>query len=169
MNNDGMRRRLLYEMEEPTKIINVSNSNAGLYLGNCFSGKNYKEHGFTRIVNVTENNFPYTTPHLWISLPDREESDLFSKLESSTDYIYQSLKSGHKVLIHCQAGISRSATITIAFVMRVLHKNLDDALEYVKAKRPIVNPNKGFIQQLKLFENFLNSNKKYFKITTKQI
>lgn len=157
-------------MEEPTKIINIQKDrDGGLYLGNWFSGRNYRNWKFTRVINITQTNASYDIPHMWIDLLDHESSDLLSKLESATDYIYQSLKNGHKVLVHCQAGISRSATIVIAFVMRALHKDLDDALDYVKMKRPVVNPNRGFLRQLELFERQLKREQRYYNVTTKHI
>jgi len=55
------------------------------------------------------------------------------------------------VLVHCKYGISRSATMLIAYLMRRYHWQRDKALEYVKAKRGSVRPNRGFLEQLKLW------------------
>lgn len=53
------------------------------------------------------------------------------------------------VLVHCAAGISRSTTIVVAYL--ILHEKMDyyDALAWVKQKRPIVKPNHGFLLQLR--------------------
>jgi protein-tyrosine phosphatase len=56
------------------------------------------------------------------------------------------------VLVHCMAGISRSSAVIIAYMMRRLSVSLENALAYVKAKRPKINPNEGFIHQLKVYE-----------------
>ena len=48
------------------------------------------------------------------------------------------------VLIHCFAGISRSATILIAYLMRKNYIKYDVAKEQVKSKRDIIKPNPGF-------------------------
>jgi len=53
-----------------------------------------------------------------------------------------------RVLVHCQAGISRSATLVIAYLIKHQKMNLKDAYLHVKSKRPQIGPNKGFIQQL---------------------
>ena len=57
-----------------------------------------------------------------------------------------------RVLVHCRAGVSRSATLVIAYLMKRHGMSLDDALAHVRAKRPRIAPNEGFIQQLRAFE-----------------
>jgi dual specificity MAP kinase phosphatase len=57
-----------------------------------------------------------------------------------------------KVLVHCQAGVSRSPTIVIAYLMRKLKLKMNDAYGKVREKRPIVAPNLIFMSQLMDFE-----------------
>jgi protein-tyrosine phosphatase len=57
------------------------------------------------------------------------------------------------VLVHCLGGISRSVTITIGYVMIKLNKNSKEAFDYVKNLHRKAYPNRGFLDQLKLFEN----------------
>jgi hypothetical protein len=57
------------------------------------------------------------------------------------------------VYVHCQAGVSRSSTIVVQYLMSVLGLPRDAVLEYVRAKRECVCPNAGFLQQLSDFEN----------------
>ncbi len=59
------------------------------------------------------------------------------------------------LLIHCVAGMSRSPTITIAYLMQKYGLPLAEAYNYVKQKRPIIEPNAGFMEQLRKFEEEL--------------
>lgn len=63
-----------------------------------------------------------------------------------------------RVFVHCNAGISRSPTIVIAYVMRHLQMGFEDAFKLVKQKRLTISPNAGFVLQLKDYENYLKNN-----------
>ena len=56
------------------------------------------------------------------------------------------------ILIHCMAGISRSVTLTIAYIMAFFNLSMQDAYQYVKDKRPAISPNLNFMGQLVEFE-----------------
>ena len=68
------------------------------------------------------------------------------------------IKGNEKVLVHCLMGSSRSATIVIAYLMWYKKWKYEEAFEFVKSKRFIAFPNKGFQEQLKLFEKLLVEN-----------
>jgi protein-tyrosine phosphatase len=56
-------------------------------------------------------------------------------------------------MVHCKAGMSRSAALVIAYLM-IEHKwPYEDAFTYVKKKRHIIAPNEGFVRQLRCFIN----------------
>ena len=68
------------------------------------------------------------------------------------------IKGNEKILVHCMAGASRSATIVIAYLMWNNKWKLEQALKITKEKRPIVGPNEGFLKQLEMFEKLLIEN-----------
>ena len=53
-----------------------------------------------------------------------------------------------KVIVNCFAGVSRSATIVISYIMYKNKLSVQEAIEFVKTKRSIINPNYGFVCQL---------------------
>lgn len=57
------------------------------------------------------------------------------------------------VLVHCQAGLSRSATIVAAWLIRKFNMPADAALELIRKFRPEIRPNSGFYSKLKEYHN----------------
>uniref|UniRef100_A0A8D2ISM1 protein-tyrosine-phosphatase n=1 Tax=Varanus komodoensis TaxID=61221 RepID=A0A8D2ISM1_VARKO len=60
--------------------------------------------------------------------------------------------SGGRVLLHCQAGVSRSATICLAYLIQSRRVRLEEAFDFVKQRRGVISPNFGFMGQLLQFE-----------------
>jgi len=75
-----------------------------------------------------------------------------SILDRAFNFIDEARKNHQKVLVHCQAGQSRSATIVISYIIKTFKWNLRDAYQYTQSKRKSVSPNLGFMAQLSQFE-----------------
>lgn len=132
----------------------------GLFIGHlgCATDPiNLKNHKITRIVDVSRR--PYVPPPgvvvLRIPIPDVADYDIRKILRTTNNFIEQSLKQGHCVLVHCWWGISRSASVVIAYLMAKYRINYDSAFELVKRKRSVVQPNAGFVRFLKLYQDEL--------------
>eukprot|EP00756_Hemistasia_phaeocysticola_P067117 Hpha_TRINITY_DN9730_c0_g1::TRINITY_DN9730_c0_g1_i1::g.10260::m.10260 len=74
--------------------------------------------------------------------------DLVAELPRSEEFIERAKAEGGKVMVHCQAGISRSASIVIGYLMRTQSRTLKDALFFVKDRRSQAGPNVHFCTQL---------------------
>ena len=59
--------------------------------------------------------------------------------------------------MHCHAGISRSATVCIAYIMKHHQTDLTQAYDFVKQKRSCISPNLHFMGQLLEFQKRLQS------------
>ena len=83
---------------------------------------------------------------------DLEGVNIRSHFESVTSFIRSAReqRSDGRVLVHCRAGISRAATLVLAYLMESrIELNLKNAFKSVVEKRPFVCPNASFRQQLR--------------------
>ncbi|OMJ75470.1 hypothetical protein SteCoe_25393 [Stentor coeruleus] len=83
-----------------------------------------------------------------IELSDSTQATLTSHLPEALSFIEQARRANQNVLVHCAAGISRSASFVIAYIMVKYNYSFDQAKELVKQKRGCVWPNSGFKCQL---------------------
>lgn len=72
-------------------------------------------------------------------------------LKKSFDFIEQARLSNGHVLVHCNAGVSRSASIIIAYLMKYRQMDFLSAYNHVKVRRECIQPNAEFLKQLKEF------------------
>uniref|UniRef100_A0A914ZIS2 Protein-tyrosine-phosphatase n=2 Tax=Parascaris TaxID=6254 RepID=A0A914ZIS2_PARUN len=87
---------------------------------------------------------------LW--LEDTPQTYIYPHLELQSDHIQALLSDGGKVLVHCVAGVSRSASICLAYLTKYKCRSLRDAYHLMVKTRPMVRPNLGFWRQLIAFE-----------------
>lgn len=126
----------------------------GLYLGDyrdATSKKWLKQHNISHIVNCAKEHkeyFPGDFVYLSLNLDDSEEQVIYHVLEQSFQFIKDALDKGGSVLVHCHAGISRSSSVLIYYLMKATNNEYDRMYFYVKSRRPQVDPNPGFIKQL---------------------
>ncbi|GER51982.1 dual specificity protein phosphatase [Striga asiatica] len=86
-----------------------------------------------------------------VPLRDMESEDLLDYLDAALDFIENS-RNDNSVLVHCFAGVSRSAAIITACLMNSEQLTVDDAIESLRQSCESVCPNDGFLEQLKMFE-----------------
>lgn len=112
------------------------------------------------ILNVSWESackYPDRFEYKRIDISDHGDQDMVSILEDAVSFIEKSKNQGTNILVHCVQGISRSATVVAAYLMKCKGWTRDYALDYVKRCRPVVNPNQGFRDQLKQYEEMLGS------------
>jgi len=117
--------------------------------------------GITHIVNISAsgyNKHKFIT-YLDIALFDTPSALIDRHFTAVNAFIDKAKAANGKTLVHCEAGISRSPTLVIAYVMFSLGLPLDDALELVRSKHHTTHPNQGFFKQLRKYEDYLRSAK----------
>lgn len=83
---------------------------------------------------------------------DEPEADLLSFFDECSEFITNGLENKKNVLVHCLSGVSRSAAVILAHLMKTSQMSSDEALVLLKNLYPKANPNDGFIEQLQLYE-----------------
>ncbi|KAH9259986.1 hypothetical protein BASA81_001747 [Batrachochytrium salamandrivorans] len=92
--------------------------------------------------------------HAVIPVFDTEDDVLLVYFDQALEYIHHCLtEPGRAVLVHCVAGVSRSATVVIAYLMKHHGMPLSVALAHTRQVRNVVQPNDGFMFQLDLFQH----------------
>ena len=142
-------------------IIPMEGSKGALILGDFIAAlneKNLQKRGIFSVLTVAFNLFiSYKTEnisHKILPAEDCDEYDLSVHFEESFDFIENALEKG-SVLVHCAAGVSRSSTIVIAYLMKKNRWSTDEAFDFVKTKRKIISPNAGFMRQLRIYQKDL--------------
>ncbi|KAJ7736581.1 protein-tyrosine phosphatase-like protein [Mycena maculata] len=87
-----------------------------------------------------------------IDVEDRSSATLRPHLAGACDYIRTALDQGESVLVHCQHGVSRSASIVLAYLIRDRVMTYDAAFDLVHARRRCIRPNSGFVRALREWE-----------------
>jgi len=86
----------------------------------------------------------------FVQANDNSEMNLKSKFEFICDFLKK--HENERVLVHCQAGISRSATACLAYLMKEKNMSLDRSFNELRKRRECVSPNFAFLGQLKSWE-----------------
>lgn len=78
---------------------------------------------------------------------------------SITNKIINDNKQYGNILVHCYVGKSRSVSCVIAYLIYKYNYTLNQSLEFIRKKRPIIAPNYGFVIQLQEYEKNIYKNK----------
>jgi dual specificity phosphatase 12 len=133
-----------------------------IYLGDIDGSKNYKflkENRINYVLSLAgEKSIEYDEKlkikQKIIYVDDFFDVNIFQFFKECIEFI----ENADKVFVHCSAGVSRSATIVIAYFMYKEKKSYYEAYFFVKNKRKFISPNGGFVEQLLNFEKLLKEN-----------
>lgn len=174
---------ILGQMDAPTEIFDH------VYLGSEWNASNLEElqrNGWVpqkqkfhlsiqlwccfsvrHILNVTreiDNFFPGMFDYCNVRVYDDEKTDLLKHWDNTFKYISRAKMEGSKVLVHCKMGISRSASVVIAYAMKAYNWDFGQAIKHVKEKRNCIKPNKSFVSQLETYQGILDAMKNKEKL-----
>ena len=100
--------------------------------------------------------FPQKYKYKIIREYDVPSANLKQHWAACHQFMEQAIESGGVVLVHCYAGVSRSSSTVISYLMRKYGLSLQTAIEHTRSCRWFINPNPGFVRQLRSFERELD-------------
>ncbi|XP_013776655.1 dual specificity protein phosphatase 22-B-like [Limulus polyphemus] len=129
----------------------------GLYVGNLRDSKDQeqlRENNISHIISIHDNakKVLEDKTYLIIQASDSPCQNLTQFFPRCNDFIHSARTNGGNVLVHCLAGMSRSVTVAVAYIMSVTSLDHKTALKVVRGARNVANPNFGFQKQLQEFE-----------------
>ena len=124
-----------------------------------------RSHRIRGIVNCTPSmgcSFQAESDMQYARVPVHDESaaNILRHLRDSTMFMHFVLSRGDSVGVHCQMGASRSASVVISYLMQYRGMTRDAAFSAIKSRRPQVNPNPGFWDQLAAWERECESRRR---------
>lgn len=141
-----------------------------LYLGSYYDACSFdklEEFKINFILNVKDScRFPpkpFELKHVPVDDYGRTNllKDVFPKCFKFLDKVKENKG---RVLIHCQSGVNRSASIVLAYLMTYRKMTFKEAFLFLRERRPIVSPHESYMKQLSEYEMTL-----YGKSTLKDI
>ncbi|XP_026125562.1 dual specificity protein phosphatase 26-like isoform X2 [Carassius auratus] len=128
-----------------------------LYIGNMDIAENCSEmrrHHFTHVLNCAHSSRRggeiydgMGITYMGIDAHDSPTFDMSVNFNKAAEFIHTALKDGGRILVHCHVGVSRSATVVLAYLMLKQNMTLVEAIQKVKEGRGVY-PNRGFLRQL---------------------
>ncbi|XP_068819150.1 dual specificity protein phosphatase 21 isoform X1 [Capricornis sumatraensis] len=136
----------------------LSQITKSLFLSNAVAAKDkamLSTNHITTIISVsveaTDTSFE-DIQYVKLPLADGPNSRLYEFFDFVADHIHSVEMKQGQTLLHCAAGVSRSATFCLAYLMKYHSMSLLDAHMWTKSCRPIIRPNNGFWEQLIHYE-----------------
>lgn len=146
--------------------FNVDKVIEGLYIGDFASACNLEQLlklGITHVVTVLSGvgeMYPDYLNYKTIDACDRhwDSNRLYNNFDETSKFISDAINKGGKVYVHCMYGVSRSATMVCAYLIYKHGMSCDEAIAFLKSKRPCINPIAAFRQKLKYYAEHVTKN-----------
>lgn len=144
-------------VQQPT-VHSLSQITGSLYLGNGAAANSrllLSAHHITTVVSVSmevADVFFEDIQYVHVPVADAPTSRLYDFFDPIADQIHSVEIRQGRTLLHCASGVSRSAALCLAYLMKYRAMSLLDAHTWTKSCRPIIRPNSGFWEQLIHYE-----------------
>ncbi|XP_003418061.1 dual specificity protein phosphatase 21 [Loxodonta africana] len=145
-------------------VHGLSRITTSLFISNGTAANNrllLTSNNITTVINASVevvNTFFGNIQYVRVPVTDTPSARLFDFFDPIADHIHGVEMRHGCTLLHCVAGVSRSAALCLAYLMKYHGMSLQDAHAWTKSCRPIIRPNNGFWEQLIQYEFKLFSN-----------
>ncbi|XP_023416611.1 dual specificity protein phosphatase 18 [Cavia porcellus] len=139
-------------------VSGLSKITRSLYISSGAAANNkflLSSNQITTVINVSVevvNTFYENIQYMQVPVVDAPTTCLYDFFDSIADHIHSVEMKEGRTLLHCAAGVSRSAALCLAYLMKYHAMSLLDAHTWTKSCRPIIRPNSGFWEQLIHYE-----------------
>ncbi|KAM8817115.1 dual specificity protein phosphatase 18 [Rhynchonycteris naso] len=147
----------LVQFRQPS-VSGLSQITSSLYISSGVAANNkllLSSNQITTVINVSVavgNTLFEDIQYVQVPITDTPVSRLCDFFDSIADHIHSVEMKQGRTLLHCTAGVSRSAALCLAYLMKYHAMSLLDAHTWTKSCRPIIRPNSGFWEQLIHYE-----------------
>jgi len=129
-------------------------------MGNLFESKSMrllKQDKIDVIMNCTstqKNEYPDQFEYKRFPVYDnfQDAQKIYSMFQEATDFLREKNEEKKRVFVHCAQGISRSVTLVLAYLIADAKLSFEDALQFVRNRRPQAMPNIAFALKLRVWE-----------------
>lgn len=121
----------------------------------CLKPEKIKQKRITFVVNATTdepNTYIQGVEYMKVRIEDHPYARIQDYFDQVADKIKAVKDRGGKTLVHCMAGVSRSASLVMIYLVKYEHMTLRQAYHYVRSSRPVIRPNVGFWKQMVDYE-----------------
>jgi dual specificity phosphatase 12 len=168
------------DFEDWALMYTMNQIDGVLYLGGIASTKkvdDLRRANITTILSVISDKIPREDrisgiTYYWVQADDAEDEDLLTWFPDMYAIIDRCVVSDTGILVHCAAGISRSSTTVCSYLMKKRQNTYEQIVQFVRSRRPIIDPNLGFVAQLELWQEMgyrLDANSHRFRQYTREI
>ena len=149
----------MYKMIASSSIDVLNRIKGQIYLGNASASKDLallRSNSITHVLICCSEigpSFPDKLVYKKLNIQETFDFNISSFFDEAYEFIESGLSSGSGVLVHCVQGQSRSPTIVLSYLMRRFGLSFSSSFKILKKKHPSTDPNVGFIEQLKQYED----------------
>lgn len=144
-------------MENTSNIHTLNEIIPGLFISSentAYNREILDTTGISSIITLT-GYAPFETDlkntYLKLDCEDNIDTNILPLVSKANRFIAKQLAICQKVLVHCSAGVSRSGSIIIGFLINQYKCSYQEALVMAQKIRPCIQPNPGFAIQLDAF------------------